>query len=235
MDPTPPHDSLPASSWREGLRREGADRARWAAMAALAGRLSTAPDAARAADDVLQAAFALTGARDGALLVQRGGHWQVLAGRGRALPPGASAPVAGDGARPSWWLGPPAPGLRIVDAALPPAVATGMLAVAMAVGPSPEDLDVLEVLASMGAGFAVEPARPARRPRRADPRLARLTPRERQVLALLPRGLSNAALGAELGIATGTVKVHVERILQKLGLGDRTRAAVYAVQHGLVA
>jgi DNA-binding NarL/FixJ family response regulator len=70
---------------------------------------------------------------------------------------------------------------------------------------------------------------------RADPRLARLTPRERQVLALLPRGLSNAALGAELGIATGTVKVHVERILQKLGLGDRTRAAVYAVQHGLVA
>lgn len=235
MDPTPLHAPLPAASWREGLRREGADRARWAAMAALAGRLSNAPDAARAADDVLQAAFALTGARDGALLVQRAGHWQVLAGRGRALPPGASAPVAGNDARPAWWLGPPAPGLRMVDAALPPAAAAGLLAVAMAVGPSAEDLDVLEVLAAMAAGFAVEPARPARRTRRADPRLARLTPRERQVLALLPRGLSNAALGAELGIATGTVKVHVERILQKLGLGDRTRAAVYAVQHGLVA
>lgn len=235
MHPTLPPASLPAASWREGLRRDGADRARWSAMTALAQRLAAAPDAARAADEVLQAAFALTGARDGALLVQRGGHWQVLAGRGRALPPGASAPAHGEAGRPSWLLGPPVAGLRSVDAVLPPAVATGLLAVALPVEPSQDDLDVLDVLAAMAAGFAAEPARPVRRPRRVDPRLSRLTPRERQVLALLPRGLSNAALGEELGIATGTVKVHVERILQKLGLGDRTRAAVYAVQHGLAA
>ncbi len=62
--------------------------------------------------------------------------------------------------------------------------------------------------------------------------LARLTPREQQVLALLPRGLSNAEMAQELGIATGTVKVHVERILHKLGLKDRTQAAVRATEWG---
>ena len=55
------------------------------------------------------------------------------------------------------------------------------------------------------------------------------------MLALLPRGLTNAALAAELGISAGTVKVHVERILHKLQVGDRTQAAVYAVQTGLSA
>ncbi|WP_231108233.1 response regulator transcription factor, partial [Xanthomonas graminis] len=76
-----------------------------------------------------------------------------------------------------------------------------------------------------------------RAPRRRKPappdRLGALSARERQVLALLPRGLTNAGLGAELGISTGTAKVHVERILQKLQLSDRTQAAVYAVQAGM--
>ncbi|MCF5965090.1 LuxR C-terminal-related transcriptional regulator, partial [Xanthomonas perforans] len=44
---------------------------------------------------------------------------------------------------------------------------------------------------------------------------------------------TNATLAAELGISPGTVKVHVERILQKLEVKDRTQAAVYAVQSGL--
>ena len=48
----------------------------------------------------------------------------------------------------------------------------------------------------------------------------------------MPRGLTNAALARELGIAGGTVKVHIERILHKLDLRDRTQAAVYAVDHG---
>lgn len=59
-----------------------------------------------------------------------------------------------------------------------------------------------------------------------------LTPREREVFALLPSGKSNAELGTLLGIATGTVKIHVERVLNKLGVNDRTQAAVKAVELG---
>jgi DNA-binding CsgD family transcriptional regulator len=59
-----------------------------------------------------------------------------------------------------------------------------------------------------------------------------LTPREREVFALLPYGHTNAALAKLLEIAPGTVKIHVERILSKLGLNDRTQAAVKAVELG---
>ena len=59
-----------------------------------------------------------------------------------------------------------------------------------------------------------------------------LTPREREVLVLLPHGLTNADIGLRLGIATGTVKVHVERIIHKLGLNDRTQVAARAVELG---
>lgn len=60
--------------------------------------------------------------------------------------------------------------------------------------------------------------------------LARLTPREQQVMSLLPRGYSNAQIGHALGIATGTAKIHVERILRKLQLQDRAQAAARAVE-----
>ena len=59
-----------------------------------------------------------------------------------------------------------------------------------------------------------------------------LTPREREIFALLPSGLSNVELGEKLGIAPGTVKIHVERIFSKLHLRDRTQAAVRAVEMG---
>ncbi len=62
--------------------------------------------------------------------------------------------------------------------------------------------------------------------------LETLTPREREIFALLPSGLSNNELGAKLGIAPGTAKIHVERILNKLGVKDRTQAAVKAVELG---
>ena len=62
--------------------------------------------------------------------------------------------------------------------------------------------------------------------------LETLTPREREVFALLPAGLSNNELGRKLGIAPGTAKTHVERILNKLGVKDRTQAAVKAVELG---
>jgi DNA-binding NarL/FixJ family response regulator len=63
---------------------------------------------------------------------------------------------------------------------------------------------------------------------------AQLTPRELEVLAELARGRANKAIAFELGVSERTVKTHVSNILGKLGLTDRTQAAVYAVEHGLV-
>lgn len=60
-----------------------------------------------------------------------------------------------------------------------------------------------------------------------------LTPREREVLALLGRGMANKVIARELGLAEKTVKAHVSSILGKLGVADRTQAALYAVREGL--
>lgn len=65
--------------------------------------------------------------------------------------------------------------------------------------------------------------------------IERLTPREREIFALLPGGLSNIEIGEKLGIAAGTAKIHVERILNKLAVKDRTQAAVKAVELGYKA
>jgi len=62
----------------------------------------------------------------------------------------------------------------------------------------------------------------------------RLTARERQVLALIGRGLSNKLIARELGISEKTVKTHVGHVLAKLGVSDRTQAALHAVRAGLV-
>jgi DNA-binding NarL/FixJ family response regulator len=63
-----------------------------------------------------------------------------------------------------------------------------------------------------------------------DPdRLRRLTSREREVLRLLGRGLSNASIGRELSIRVSTVKSHVHRILRKLDVSRREEAARYLV------
>ena len=79
------------------------------------------------------------------------------------------------------------------------------------------------------------PRPPAAEPDRVVARgLAELTERERDVLAALGRGLSNAQIASELFIGETTVKTHVSRVLTKLGLQSRVQAAIIAREHGVV-
>lgn len=63
---------------------------------------------------------------------------------------------------------------------------------------------------------------------------ADLTPREREVLALLADGLSNKQIAARLFLSTGTIRLHVTNVLRKMEAPNRTAAAMLAVHHGLV-
>jgi DNA-binding NarL/FixJ family response regulator len=68
----------------------------------------------------------------------------------------------------------------------------------------------------------------------AEPPPAHLTGREREVLGELARGRSNREIARELGMSEKTVKTHVSAILAKLGVQDRTQAALYAVRTGVL-
>ena len=87
-----------------------------------------------------------------------------------------------------------------------------------------------EVTRRVLAAFAQvpEPAEPVY-----DERVRELTDREREVLTLLGRGLSNAALAADLHISEATAKTHVSRILTKLDCASRMQAAIVARESGL--
>jgi DNA-binding NarL/FixJ family response regulator len=106
--------------------------------------------------------------------------------------------------------------------------------------PPEEILEAIRVVAAGDALIAPAVTRAVieelgRRPVRAEltVRLEELTPREREVLGLLARGLSNAEIAAELVVGEGTVKTHVAHVLAKLGVRDRVQAVVFAYEAGV--
>jgi DNA-binding NarL/FixJ family response regulator len=68
-----------------------------------------------------------------------------------------------------------------------------------------------------------------------DPRLDRLTPREREILELVAKGLSNSEIASTAYVSENTVKTHLARIFDKLQLRDRAQAVIVAYEAGLVA
>ena len=99
--------------------------------------------------------------------------------------------------------------------------------------------EVLAALAQVAAGGVAFPPALMRRAvseDQAGPALAaikRLTPREREVLIALAGGSTNKEIAIALSITPGTVKTHVERLIGKLGVRDRTQAAILATRHGI--
>ena len=84
-------------------------------------------------------------------------------------------------------------------------------------------------------GGTSQPAESPEQPERAAPVPSGLTPRELEVLAHLAQGESNPDIAGVLVISRATVKVHVERIIRKLGVSDRTQAVVRAIEMGVIS
>ncbi len=241
-----------ARALRGQLRSSQSEASRLKLLEDAARVVGSEPNQRAALQQALALAVQFLAADSGLILLQEGGALTVQAAQGAVLPVGAGLPLGGAlGAV----LKPPMPlsmreqlesRLRIgksPEVALELLVplklggkAVGILALmsTQRISPTEADLQTLAALATLIASGLGSTTAARTKPGKRDVAegLARLTAREQQVLALLPRGLSNAEVAQQLGMATGTAKIHVERILHKLGLSDRTQAAVRAVEWG---
>ncbi len=93
--------------------------------------------------------------------------------------------------------------------------------------------EVLRAIRTVHAGKRLVPHEVVDRLPDPFPRAA-LTPREIEVLTLVAKGLANKEIAEQLGTASGTVKMHIQNILSKLGASDRTHAVTIAIQRGII-
>jgi DNA-binding NarL/FixJ family response regulator len=92
---------------------------------------------------------------------------------------------------------------------------------------------VIQAIRTVQAGKRLMPPEVAERLSEYFPQVA-LTPREVEVLNLVARGMANKEIAHQLGTASGTVKMHVQNILAKLGASDRTHAVTIALERGIL-
>ncbi|HLJ12924.1 MAG TPA: response regulator transcription factor [Bryobacteraceae bacterium] len=93
--------------------------------------------------------------------------------------------------------------------------------------------EVLRAVRIVHSGKRLMPQEVAERISEYFPQIA-LTPREVEVLAFVAQGLANKEIADHLGTASGTVKMHIQNILAKLGAADRTHAVTIAIERGIL-
>jgi DNA-binding NarL/FixJ family response regulator len=93
--------------------------------------------------------------------------------------------------------------------------------------------EVLHAIRTVHSGKRLMPPEVAERLSEYFPQIA-LTPREVEVLAFVAKGLANKEIAGLLGTASGTIKMHIQNILAKLGAADRTHAVTIAFQRGIL-
>jgi DNA-binding NarL/FixJ family response regulator len=93
--------------------------------------------------------------------------------------------------------------------------------------------DVVKAIATVHAGRRLMSPDVAERLSEHFPQVA-LTGRETEVLNLVAQGLSNKEIASRLGTASGTIKMHVQNVLEKLGAADRTHAVTIALRRGIL-
>lgn len=236
-----------ARELRASLKSKQSDKAKLQLLTALGTRLFIRGWEQSNAQWLLDEACLLLGAPHGVFASNQGNTLQVTASRGNAFNVGTRVPLMGQVAStlkspcifklhtlqtPLW---PVSSSQTLHFAVAPIAYAEqplGIFAFATIDSHlSQEDIALCHGICGL-VGMAMQHGQTQTSIKADQTILNLLTPREREIFALLPSGASNAALADKLGIAPGTVKIHVERILSKLSLSDRTQAAVKAVELG---